>query len=447
MRPGGKWRAGITVLLASAVCVTWQVPGGVSRALTAAPVPCPAAAGLGTNVPVLLVHGFTQGPDVWSSGGTSSMISALSAIGGVKVVPPFNYSQENTSWVTNSHIGPALAGEIRCIASTSRRLGGPGKVFVVGYSMGGLAIRCALDPRCAANAADPSQVGLVVTLGTPNTGSPLLRSPAKVHVRQDGWISTTMASACDAQSMCRDSLLRVPTSEAAQAMAIGSAELRGLAPLPGQIPVYALAGRILVTDTIFGVPIQSWDIGDGVVLENSALAEAPAIGAHTGPHTGAGAGQQTMPCGSIQLTQLSLFHATPVPQVSQLAMTCSHFTEVTDPAWQAAVVSAIRAAATASAVTCPDSAQLLTSWNAAPAGVRKSSNITGFTGIRCWKNWVGAVPSGTPSLAIGGFVFYSLAHGLHVVTSPTEYAELKQEICNSSSTAPLQWAEPVCNIQ
>lgn len=447
MRPGGKWRAGITVLLASAICVTWPVPGRASRAFMAAPISCPAAAGLGTNVPVLLVHGFTQGPDIWSSGGANSMISAIGAIGGVKVVPPFDYSQENTSWVTNSHIGPALAGEIRCLASTSQRLGGAGKVFLVGYSMGGLAIRCALDPRCAADAADPSQVGLVVTLGTPNIGSSLLRSPAKVHVKQNGWISTTMASACDAQSMCRDSFLRVPTSEAARAMAIGSAELHDLAAVPGQIPVYALAGRILVTDTIFGVPIPSWDIGDGVVLEDSALAEAPAIGAQTGSHTGAGAGQQTIPCGSIQLTQLDLFHATPVPPISRLAVTCSHFTEVTDPAWQAAVAAAIRAAAVASTVTCPDSAQLLAAWNAAPADVRKSSNITGFTDIRCWKNWVAAVPSGTPSLAIGGFVFYSFANGLHVVTSSTEFAELRQAICNSSSTAPLQWAGPVCNIQ
>lgn len=446
MRPSGKWRAGVTGLLAFVIFVIWPASGKANGLLTAAPTPCPAAAGLGRSTPVLLVHGFIQGPEVWSSGGAHSMISALSAISGVKVVPPFNYSRENTSWVTNSDIGPALANEIRCLASTSKRLGGPGKVIVVGYSMGGLVIRCALDPRCAGNAVDPSQVDLVVTLGTPNTGSLLLSVPTKAHIKQDGWLSTTMASACDSQSLCRDSILHAPASAAAQAMATGSSELRDLAPIPDQIPVYALAGRIVVTDTIFGALAQSWDIGDGVVLENSALAEAPAIGSQAGPHAGAGAGQQTIPCGSVQLSQLDLFRAIP----AQMAVTCSHLTEVTDPAWQAAVVSAINAAENASTAACPDPAQLIAAFNAAPASYRQSSTApAGFKNIRCWNNWVGAAPApDTPStFSDDGFIFYSLTGGLHLLTAPAEWARFKKEVCNSSSTSPLSWVVPVCNIQ
>ncbi len=97
------------------------------------------------------------------------------------------------------------------------------------------------------------------------------------------------------------------------------------------------------------------------MLEKSALAEAPAQGAQRGPHTGPGAGQQTIPCGSIQLTQLDLFHdPSLVPQISKIDTTCSHFTEITDPGWQADVVSAIKAAAGAM-VIAPCTAAALTS--------------------------------------------------------------------------------------
>ena len=38
--------------------------------------------------------------------------------------------------------------------------------------MGGLAVRCAVSATCAGSAAaKPTQVGLEITLGTPNTGS------------------------------------------------------------------------------------------------------------------------------------------------------------------------------------------------------------------------------------------------------------------------------------
>lgn len=97
--------------------------------------------------------------------------------------------------------------------------------------------------------------------------------------------------------------------------------------------------------------------------------------------------------------------------------------------------------------TCPASAQLAAAWEAAPAAVRQSSRISGFKDIRCWRSWVGALPAaGAAPSSSGGYVFFSVAGGLHVLV-PAEQAGFKKAICASSSTAPLPWAGPVCNIQ
>jgi triacylglycerol esterase/lipase EstA (alpha/beta hydrolase family) len=130
-------------------------------------------------MPVLLVHGFIAGPQIWATM-TSAIASALQAQ--VKVVPSFNYERRNTSWVTNPAIGPALAARITSLATASKCQRGPGKVIIVAHSMGGLAVRCAVDPGCAGKAANPDQIALVITLGTPNLGSPLGGTkPQKAH--------------------------------------------------------------------------------------------------------------------------------------------------------------------------------------------------------------------------------------------------------------------------
>lgn len=332
-----------------------------SVALALGGASCPGADGLGTSIPVLLVHGFRDGPATWTAGGTRSMAAAIERVAQVKAVPALDYSSQNTSWVTNSAIGPALAQRITCLAAASARLGGPGKVIIVAHSMGGLAIRCAVDPACAAKAANPDQIALVITLDTPNLGSPLAGPvPQKAHFKETGVISTLMASACDSAAACRDFLLLGPATQASQAMASGSAQLRNLPALPASVPVFAMAGQITVTDTMFSVPLQTWDIGDGVVLEQSALAEAPALGAQTGPHAGPGSGHATIPCGTADMSQFDLWNTGPVPQLRNLALNCVHWTEITNSAWQADVVAAIKAAASAMSAA-PCSAAAMTS--------------------------------------------------------------------------------------
>jgi len=332
-------RAGLAACAALAVMLLPAAAVAPGRAgALAGGAPCPGASGLADKIPVLLVHGFTDGPFTWEDGGAHSMTAAIRAVPGVKVVPEFDYFDENTRWVTDSHIGPALAADITCLASASARQGGPGKVIIVAHSMGGLAVRCALDPACAGKAAKAAQIGLVITLDTPNTGSPLAgTTPVKGHYKGNGgWLSTLMASTCDSSLACRE-FFGAPVSPAARAMAQKSADLRNLAPLPGSVPVFAMAGQIMVTDTVFGLPVHSWDIGDGVVLEDSALAEGPAHGAHTGP----GSGQALLSCGTIQLSQLDLFHVSPIPRITSLSLTCYHTSEITSPAWQADVASHI----------------------------------------------------------------------------------------------------------
>jgi len=344
-------RMAVTV---AATAVLALSPTGLSSPAGAVTSASQAAAGceqdFGTSTPVLLVHGFRDGPATWAAGGSQSMSAAIGRIPGVKVVTPFNYSSENTNWVTDPAIGPKLAAEITCLATASKKNGGPGKVIVVAHSMGGLAVRCALDPGCSGTAAaQASQLGLVITLDTPNLGSPLGGSaPDKVHYKgTGGWLSTRLWGVCDAILRCRDFLLVGPTTQAARAMALGSHDLQKLQPLPPKAPVFAVAGKITVVATLFNQPVPyTWDAGDGVVLEDSALAEAPAQGAQTGPHTGPGSGRAIEPCGTVKLDAMPLWPTTVHPRAapSTPLLKCWHGSEITNPAWQAAVVAAIQAA-------------------------------------------------------------------------------------------------------
>jgi len=388
-------------VLAGAVLTGAVLAGAPASAATGAAAgsaACPGSTGLGPRVPVLLVHGFSEDSQVWSSGGSHSMIAAIRTVAGVRVVPPFDYGPVNTNWVTDPSIGAALAARIRCLAKASPI----GTVIVVGHSMGGLATRCAFQQACVGTGrpvAQPSQVGLVITLGTPNLGSPLAgwqkshptpaRAPSlapgtKVHAKPAGGllsgIPDILAGLCESWARCRDSFPVAANSPAAAAMKIGSPQLKavnpGLAPLPAAVPLYAIAGKITVSDTLFYRQVNpAWDAGDGVVLENSALAEAPPNGALTGPHAGPGSGQDTIDCGSAPLTELALWN--PGPLAGLRSVTCWHLTETTSPAFQADVVRQITAyiAHSPAAALCP---YLSASQAAAAAG----GPVTGVPPVR-----------------------------------------------------------------
>lgn len=308
----------------------------------------------GSKTPVLLVHGFHEGTDVWAS-----MTKAIqAAIPEVTVVTPFDYP--DTQWVTDSSIGPKLAAVIRCLATDSKQNGGPGKVIIVAHSMGGLAVRCAVDPKCAGSGAvSQQQIGLVITLGTPNTGSLLATTGNALSTTGVIGCEVILALQTGLNLPCPDlgSWLFGANTPAAQAMAIGldgqpSQDLSALQALPSTIPLDAIAGQVTVTTSLFGLGLfqingpQS-DLGDLVVPVASALDGAPPTSpAHPGtstPHSGPGSGTLTISCGTVSVSDLlGPGPASVIPDV-----TCWHLTETTDKTWQGDVVAAVQTAAAA----------------------------------------------------------------------------------------------------
>ena len=121
------------------------------------------APGIGTKTPVVFVHGFKEGPEAWKN--FEDKLNSALPVWTYK----FNYKEFNTRWVTDPNIGVRLARQIACMAASSRAEGGSGKVMVVAHSMGGNATRQAFKE----DSSIKNDVGLVATIGTPNT-APIL---------------------------------------------------------------------------------------------------------------------------------------------------------------------------------------------------------------------------------------------------------------------------------
>lgn len=318
----------------------------------AASQPCPGTAdelALGAKTPVLLVHGLNDSSQLWTKGKPSMTQAIETALGSRVALAYFDYHQVSTGWVTNPSIGPQLASCLNWLAARSKSQGGPGRVIIVAHSMGGLAVRCAIYPGCAGKAAtNPSVIKLVITLDTPNLGT----FPGLVAAGQ--WL-------CYSVPYC-PGWLALAKTEAGLALDPGSTRLAQLPLLPAQVPVHAFAGKITLTTSLFGAgPFDiasgaSGDIGDIAVPVASALAEMPSCGApdplpaggHTcsggSLHAGPGSGTTIENCGTIPISELDAWHAAGTA-AGVLTLPCWHLTEVTDPVWQAGVVTAIQAAA------------------------------------------------------------------------------------------------------
>lgn len=167
---------------------------------------------------IMTVHGFTGDPGAFSeSGETGSMNDSIRMVDKVNLVDPFDYRDHNTKWVTDENIGPALAKQINCLSSASKEAGGDGKIIVVAHSMGGLALREALNQANPVY-VKPEKVGLAIMLGTPHRGAP-----------RANWCWV---------------LPCLPFSSAANAMRVNSSELVKLPRLPHWVPLRAIAGNI-----------------------------------------------------------------------------------------------------------------------------------------------------------------------------------------------------------
>lgn len=267
-------RPRLIALVTALVCVM-VTPVASSHVAGAQGQSCPDP---GTKAPVLFVHGWHG-----HANDLGPLRSGIEAIGGVTVDTTFSYP--NTHWVTSSDVGPALAQRIVCLADKSRVAGGVGQVVVVAHSMGGLAVRCASDPICAKTDIG-DRLGLVVTLGTPNLGTPLADYAAASRPGSD--ISTGLPRAVlnATNGLCH---LISPTAAdlgvcdwflssdpGLQGLRPASSQLASLPPLRAGVPRVAIGGHITVTSRLFfGPTFTLADLGsDGVVGVNSAHADA-----------------------------------------------------------------------------------------------------------------------------------------------------------------------------
>jgi pimeloyl-ACP methyl ester carboxylesterase len=313
------------LLLAAGLLMTASTPAAKASAN--------CAPDIGRRAPVLLVHGFLSNEATWNQG-HPSMIQALGQVGGL-YVRTFDYSRVNTHWVTDKNIGQPLADRIACLAAASRQAGGPGKVVIVAHSMGGLATRYAASLDSGGRPVE-SLLGLLITVGTPHLGSFLMAELSQPKLYADEHtLSFLIGASCGAADVASfgampDGVRKLcdqaaaGNSPAAFAMTPGSRELRKLPPMPGAVPVQAIAGS--VDQVAFGVGehplrVELPKVGDLVVEEDSATAQ------HSTP--GAGGGTTIVHCDNFVLP------LGPMPD-------CGHLKETSNPLVEQSVIASIK---------------------------------------------------------------------------------------------------------
>ena len=255
-----KLRTSIVVSL-SALALTGSLlaPAAPAGAING----CPSASG---KLPIVFVHGFNEQPQTWAD-----MSGKLSKLSGVDVTLPFDYSKNNLNrqWVTNPAIGKKLAKQVACLADKSEY-----PPTIISHSMGGNVVRQMFKE----NPSLKSKVGLVVTIGTPNTGSDVAQRLVDLArtICTTGWFAP-------AGIVCESGAIAAMTAfSALPALATGSQEMKVLPSWPRNVPVLAIGGNIRPTYAPpnsfvileqwkqFSVP-GFYSGTDGVVTTKSAL--------------------------------------------------------------------------------------------------------------------------------------------------------------------------------
>jgi pimeloyl-ACP methyl ester carboxylesterase len=336
--------------LAARLALVLAVAVSLLAPATAASAEDECATDIGTDLPVVLVHGFNSAMSTWD-GGLTSIDQTLAREAGIHV-QWFDYSDVATQWVTHDRIGPRLAAFLTCTARVSREAGGPGKVVVVAHSMGGLATRCALAESCGKAAGVDQLVDLVITLGTPHEGSfwrtsgvnaALVGANAGTQALISGCRSPLgtqppFAPLCSAIAIAGGASTAAGLdkkvgplidSPAARAFTPGSRELRSLPGFPRRTAVHAMAGEMTLVTHLFNVVVlpistENWPIGDGVVGRPSASAR------HQDGEAARG-GTTVKSCGYVDFS----IYAAVLP-------TCNHVTFTQDSTFTGEVISAVR---------------------------------------------------------------------------------------------------------
>lgn len=242
-------RAALALFLV--LCMSLQFFVGVSEAhADSSPI-----RGLGKDAhPVVLIHGWTGTP----LQDTRALLEKSMGKGWQFLL--FDYTADNTLWVGDPKIELKLANYIKDVSAAHKRIGGDGLIYLVGHSMGGLAIRFAsTQPGVAA------VIGGVVTVGTPHQGSPWGNAASGVWGKLREVTSGKVFDPPDASSLAR---ICLATQHQGRRLPDGCA-----APpyLPAGIPLQQIAGSVILERKYFG--FHAYDItigGDSIVPQDSA---------------------------------------------------------------------------------------------------------------------------------------------------------------------------------
>jgi pimeloyl-ACP methyl ester carboxylesterase len=405
-------------MLAAAIATTFVVGavGAVPLAASAAPQTSVSCADPGTKDPVLLVHGWNSDASTWRSAtgpgrpfdlNSSSMSVSTFVYGGSSSVD----KALSLQWVTQAGIGRQLALTIKCLAGKSATAGGIGKVLLVAHSMGGLAIRCATDERpggCNSAGGSPvvgvaDDVGLVVTFGTPNTGS-FLRVNAVGSAIEDT-VGHAFYAMCAVASVVNnvpslmpgcDYLHQLSNGPASDAFNPDSQELKDLQPFnpdpsphAARYPVREDAGQITVTTSLGTL----WhgrvgDVGDMIVGTNSAQkysVSKDGVDATTGT---------LKDCGSFDLSLTAEILGGPATTALLAALTskvtCSHISETSAQVFLGDALSTINTwrnthDPSANALAHVSRAQRLSAPVAVPGGGYEAASWMDSGAVTFWK--------------------------------------------------------------
>jgi pimeloyl-ACP methyl ester carboxylesterase len=381
MTPRRRGAAHLVVSLIVMLATVGSVAATSPAFAASSPWRCDSPSGVGQRFPVLLVHGYDSDVTAWSP----QTQQYLAGSGSATCIDTFDYGPYATTWVTDPHIGPALANRIVQLASQSTNAGGPGRVIIVAHSMGGLATRCASSPACSGVTDVASKIAALVTFGTPNLGTWL-----KSYGRSDiaDVLGPFFGAACVGtgsglgilKGVCHE-LRAWTTSAAVKAFTPGSAQLKALPAIPPSIPVLTAAGSVKVATSFFGHHVSAFgDVGDLIVSEDSALNNANVVD---------GIGGQTMQdCGYIDVTQPTVLST----------WTCWHGTETNDSGFLTVALATITRAERAFATPvlgrpwAPDQSGY---GQTRPSFISNGGDPTGVVTDVHWQSWGGTRATGT----------------------------------------------------
>ena len=257
-------RAGLKLTDAEATCPRGPHGDGVSA------VPAGAQ-------PVVLVHGWSGGP-----GSMDAIRDGIRESLGAQVATfRFDYSATADAWAGRSEVAGCLAMYIDEVSAASRATGGTSKVLLVGYSMGGLAIRYAAALTVHGRKLG-DDIGGVVTVDTPHLGS--------------SWGGTGYARliAEATRILGGDSHLTLPSpdSDAAHCLVRHSeggqypAECGAPPFLPAGVPIQEIDGEVSIQRTLGRiVPLYTYNLNGDSVVDNTSQIGYAFSGSGTPPAT------------------------------------------------------------------------------------------------------------------------------------------------------------------